>query len=372
MNSDVLAKFGVSVAEVAALPTEGYKYPKPVPGRVAHIDADFMAYQVSAESNAELDPNDPIPRKSLEDMYHNAYEAVEHIRRLAAAETAVLHTTHNSDKGGRDDQAVLKAYQANRDERKYRPEYLDQVRVYLGSGVGCDDGTFVGCNHTDQEADDGMTQAAYADPENAIICSADKDLDMVPGWRLDMTTFKITNDTDTFGWIDTKDMISPTTKKKYATKVIGRGTKFFWAQMLMGDGADNISGIPAVPGPVWQEYGGSKAYQDAMKQFVSCEDPEVLPKLEAKVDALTAKTKPCGPVMTYKLLENCKTDRECYLFVRKCFQLLEKHHGYEFTHWRTGQRVTPTQAMLGDMRLLWMRRHKDPDDVLKWLKEVTS
>ena len=30
-------------------------YPSPVPGRVAHIDADFMCYQVSAETRDELD-----------------------------------------------------------------------------------------------------------------------------------------------------------------------------------------------------------------------------------------------------------------------------------------------------------------------------
>ena len=110
---DILEKFGVDLATVESLPQPGVNYPKQVIGRVAHVDADFMAYQVSAESKAELDPNDPTPRRSYEEMKHNAYEAVEHIRRLAGAGTAVLHTTYNSNKGGRDTAAILKPYQAN-------------------------------------------------------------------------------------------------------------------------------------------------------------------------------------------------------------------------------------------------------------------
>ena len=35
--------------------TGGDEYPLPVAGRVAHIDADFMCYQVSAETKDELD-----------------------------------------------------------------------------------------------------------------------------------------------------------------------------------------------------------------------------------------------------------------------------------------------------------------------------
>ena len=165
-----LAKFGVSEQQLAGLKHDTVKYPETVPGRVAHIDADFMSYQVSAESKAELDPDDPTPRKTFEDMLHNAKEAVDHIRLMAGAERAVLHVTHQSDKGGRDNDAILKPYQANRKDRD-RPEHLDEVRVYLGSGCGDTTGVFTGVIHSHQEADDGMAQAHYADPENAIICS---------------------------------------------------------------------------------------------------------------------------------------------------------------------------------------------------------
>ncbi|WFG40925.1 RNaseH [Paracoccus phage ParMal1] len=361
--SDALAKFGVDAATVASLQPQEPQYPKEVSGRVAHIDADFMAYQVSAESKAELDPDDPTPRKTLDDMRHNAFQAVDHIRRMAAAERAVLHTTHQSNKGGRDDQAILKPYQANRADRDNRPEHLDTIREWLASGVGDSGGVFQGCNHTDQEADDGMTQAIYADRDNAILCSADKDLLMVPGWKLDMYTGKITNQKDEFGFIAIDD-------SKSSKKVVGRGTKFFWAQLLMGDAADNISGLPECPGVMWQQYAGTKAYKDTYAQWIAADDKAVADKLDEKLAKLTAKTKKCGPVLTFQLLEGARNDKECWETVKACYEHLVKDHGYVYRHWQTGAEVTPTQALFSEMQLLWMRRSKDPNDVLHWLKEV--
>lgn len=358
-----LADFGVDAATVASLQPQADQYPKTVAGRVAHIDADFMAYQVSAESNAELDPDDPTPRKTLEDMKHNAKQAVDHIRRMAAAERAVLHTTHKSNKGGRERTAILKPYQANRADRSNRPEHLDTIREFLSSGVGDTTGVFEGRNHQNQEADDGMTQALYADFENAILCSADKDLYMVPGWKLDMQTYEISRQDDHFGYIEID-------ASKSSKKVVGRGTKFFWAQCLMGDGADNISGLPECPGVMWQTYSGTAAYRDTFAQWQAAKDKTVADKLTGKLAQLTAKTKKCGPVLTFDLLKAAKNDRECYEIVRTCYELLAKDHGYEYKHWITDEVVTPTQALFSEMKLLWMRRTADENDVLHWLKEV--
>jgi hypothetical protein len=43
-----------------------------------------------------------------------------------------------------------------------------------------------------------------------------------------------------------------------------------------------------------------------------------------------------------------------------------------FQHWRTAETVTATQALLSDMLLLWMRRNKNPRDVVDWIKEVMA
>ena len=319
-----LELLGVAAADVAALTHDSPEYPEPVAGRVAHIDADLMAYQVSAESKAELNPMDPTPRKTLEDMKHNAAQACLHVMKLAGATRAVLHTTNNSNKGGRPEQAILKEYQANR-KNKVRPENLDDIRDWLA--VGCQEDCFEGRNHTIQEADDGLAQAIYADRENAILCSADKDLLMVPGLKLDMQTYVVSNQEDDFGFIEIKET-------KSAKKLVGRGTKFFWAQMLMGDPADNISGIPLLD--------------------------------------VNGKAKKCGPVQTYATLAVASSDKECYHIVKTAFETLEKEHGYEYRHWKTGRRVTATKAMFSEMQLLWMRRKPSATDVLDWLMGVVT
>jgi hypothetical protein len=297
-------------------------------------------------------------------MKHNAHAAVDHIRRLAAAERAVLHVTTAKTKGGRTEQAMLKPYQANRADRSNKPEWLDTLRDYLGRGAGDTTGKMVGVNWTSQEADDGMAQAHYQDPENTIICSADKDLLMVPGWKLDMYNNKIRHEKDAFGWIDLD-------RSKSSAKVVGGGTKFFWAQCLMGDQADNISGVPEVPGSMWQQYAGTASYRDTYGQWIASASPEVAGKLREKLEKMRAKTKKCGPVLTFALLEDANNDRECFEIVRSCYTLLEKEHGYEYTDYRAGGiTLTPTQALLSEMRLLWMRRNPHPDDVLHWIKEI--
>ena len=114
-------------------------------------------------------------------------------------------------------------------------------------------------------------------------------------------------------------------------KLRGWGTKFFWAQLLMGDMADNIRGLPfVVKGP-------------------------------------TLKT--IGLVGAFNMLEPCTNDKECFTLIRELFVKLGEHPGYDFVHHATQLPATATQAMFGDMQTLWMRRTKDPRDVLAWLKE---
>ena len=363
----VLEQFGVSAGELADH-SQAPKYPKPVQGRVVHIDADFMAYQVSAESKEELDPTNDVPRKSLEDMQHNARAAAEHLMRLAGATSYVCHVTPSgSTKGGRDAQAIQQEYQANRKDRKNKPEHLDAIRAFIARELN-------GKAHLDQEADDGMAQAAYnaEDPNLVVIASKDKDLLMVPGLHLMVDTGRIVNCSDRFGHIEVDD-------SKSSKKVIGLGTKFFWAQVLMGDTADNIRGLPAVPGAIYLDYQPTAAYTKAMKQWsdlppksdLGTKELAAAERLEKSIDAMRAKTKPCGPVMTALLLEDCKSDKDCFVKIKMIFEALGRT-GHEFRHWKTGAKVTPTQAMLSDMQLLWMRRNKNPNDVVDWLKGVLN
>jgi hypothetical protein len=139
---------GIDLAGLGADAPEAPSFPAPVPGRVVQIDADFLAYQVSAE---KADGSDS---KSLEDMKYNAEVAVELLKRMAGASTVHLHLTPGtSDKGGRYDQAIQKEYQGNR-EGKSKPKYLHIVRDWLPK-------RFPGTLHMNCEADDGMSSAQY-------------------------------------------------------------------------------------------------------------------------------------------------------------------------------------------------------------------
>lgn len=360
MNS-VLADFGLG-SEALASQIEAVDYPKPKPGRVAHIDADFLAYQVSAETRDELDGIKP--RKSFEEMQHNARQAAEHLMRSAGATKYVCHiTASSSTKGGRAGQAIQQEYQANRKDAE-KPEFLDKIRAYFGQELN-------GIVHLDQEADDGMAQANYEaqgtlERDLTVIVSKDKDLLMVPGYHYDWDSGKVTECPSTFGHFDVK------TTAGGSKKPGGRGTAFFWAQCLMGDTADNIKGLPEVPGSIWTQLDPTKAYAEAYKVYTDSDDQAKADKAEQKIDAIRSKTKKCGLVLASKFLTHVKNDRDAFKLVREAWTRLETEHGYEFKHWRTGERVTPTQALLGDMQLLWMRRNKNPTDVVDWIKEVMA
>lgn len=302
--------------DIGALPSQSPQYPSVVAGRVANIDADFIAYQVACETKAELDGLKP--RRSLEHMKKQVLSIALHQQKLVGAERYVLFITPpGSDKGGRDAYAVNKPYQGNRAD-KVPPEHLDAIRAYMGEECPSN----ISLN---QEADDALAQANYAaiaagTPELTVLCSKDKDLKMVPGYYYDFDAEEVKSCLDTFGYIEVD-------RSKSAAKVVGRGTKFFWAQCLMGDTADNIAGLP--------------------KCFVNGKDKSV------------------GPVAAYNFLKDCEDDGQCYDVVRELWSTSR----HEWINWKTQQPSTWGEALYGDMHLLWMRRTPD-DRVDDFLKEV--
>lgn len=296
--------------------------PPMVKGRVAHIDADFLAYQVSAVPKGE--------ERTLAQMKHKHDMAVERIRLMAGAEKTILHLTPKQAdedlyKGGRYNAAIQREYQGNR-KNKEKPKLLHVVRNWMHEERGA-------MMHYDIEADDGMAIAQYdaiksGNRDKSIIATADKDLLMVPGLMLDWNNYSITDtdENDHFGFL-TLDS-SKTTKK-----LKGRGWKFFWAQMLMGDTADNIQGLPLVCDPRF----------------------------------LKGKPKACGPVMAYDLLNDVKTNREAFELVRDLYKFCGEHCGY--VNYRDQSPVEYGDVFMSEAQLLWMRRKHDISDALDWLQE---
>ena len=282
-----------------------------VQGRVAQIDADFIAYQASAETKDELDGL--VPRRSLDMMKYNVKASLEDTARMVGATSYVAHLTPaGSDKGGRTEQAMLKPYQANR-KSKAKPEHLETIRQYIAEECN-------GMVHLHQEADDGMATANYdAEDRNlSVIVSRDKDLRMCEGLQWDFKE-ELVVDVEGYGdiWIDTS------TKTK---KVIGLGTAFFWAQLLMGDPADNISGLPT--------------------------DPD---------------GKKVGPMAAYEYLKYCTDDYQCFQVVK----YLYANSTTDYVNHRNGSEVRWQHALLSEMKLLWMRRATDDNDVLTFLMEIS-
>jgi len=354
--TDVLKQFGVDRDNLPVDVKPEFSYPDMVAGRVAHIDADFMAYQAAADRKDELDGTKP--RKTIPEKCDRASRGLDHLKRCCGAERYIAHITPSgSDKGGRNAFAVTLPYQGNRADRD-RPEHLDQVRAYIG--------TLPSMVHLDQEADDGMAQANYqaiaaGTQHLSVIVSKDKDLRMVPGLHWDFDTETVIT-APKFGkiWID--DSKSSKTLK-------GWGTKFFWAQLLMGDVADNIKGLPAVTkGAMAHLDRVDTELQKLYKQHDKC-TKEREPVLLEMIRVSHRRQRKIGALLAYDILAPHKTDKSCFELVRALFKDLDVNSDYTFIDHKTQEPCTGTQALFGDMLTLWMRRKPDPMDVLHWLKE---
>lgn len=128
------------------------------------------------------------------------------------------YTIYLTGKGNyRDEVATILPYKGNRDP-SHKPVHYEALRKYMIDRLGA-------IVVEGYEADDAVSMAQYANIDNTIIVSIDKDLDMVPGWHY-----------------------NPNKNEKYWVTE-EEGIKFFYTQLLTGDRTDNILGIPGV-GPV--------------------------------------------------------------------------------------------------------------------------
>ena len=321
-----LEQFGVSVDDLGAS-SKMRPDPVVVRGRVANVDADFLCYQVAADTRDELDGIKP--RRDFASKCTGVGNLLSRAAAMVGAERYVAHITPSgSDKGGRNDYAVTKPYQGNRKDQE-PPEHLAALRGFVGENLPS-------IVHLAQEADDGMTQANQAakdagTPELSVIMSKDKDLRMAAGLHWDYDEECISGADDDYGYIYLD-------RSKKVTTVKGYGTKFFWAQMLMGDAADNIAGLPVADGDVLFELGVGKKNQ---------------------------KHRKVGPALAVTLLEGLNNNMECWDTIKHLYRTSP----HEWVHWNTTEPVAWYAAMVGDMKTLWMRRYEN-ENVLEWLRDI--
>jgi hypothetical protein len=114
--------------------------------------------------------------------------------------------------------ATIKPYKGNRDP-DHKPVHGPAIREYMHKCWNV-------VVSEDEEADDVVGYSHYKmwlrDEQSSIICSVDKDLDMIPGMH--------------YNFVKEDSYYVPEDKADY----------YFYCQLLTGDSTDNIPGIPGV------------------------------------------------------------------------------------------------------------------------------
>lgn len=210
----MLNKFGLTESD---LPNQA---PELIQGQTLIMDGDGACYASTYDA------------KKLETAVRRFHTNVEEKMILTSCSSARVHITPKGClKNYRDYLLSAKPYQGNR-LNKEKPPLLEVLRSMLASHFADHEYIKVFA-HMDKEADDAIMQDCYSIP-NTVTYSEDKDLTIVPTPFFDHYTGTVSYIISRYGKIKLdleKD------------KVVGRGTKFFWAQMLMGDSADNVKGI---------------------------------------------------------------------------------------------------------------------------------
>lgn len=259
----------------------------------------------------------------------------------------------NSKKNYRVNIAIRKPYKGQRKTEK--PPFFRELREYLIKVHG----------HTlsnGNEADDWMSIEQYLSAErlevelgsvehralhDIVVCTKDKDDAIAYGmhWNPDTEEFTWTDDsigslipkwkknsvaTKDYAYIGTgqfwtrgdkagqekmKRICTGSSKKMVLHKLSGTGLMFFYAQLIMGDTADNYDGV------------------------------------EGK-----------GKAFAYELLKDCKTEKELFFAVLQTYKDVYAN-GYNspvpIKNYRGGvMMLTPYQLMLESGRLAWMQSHE--------------
>ena len=169
-----------------------------MPERVANIDGDIICYSIAF---ACKDESKRFCLATVKSFLRNTVEAV------AADDYRIFLTGNNNF---RIKIAKSRPYKGNRKAPK--PEYWQLIRDYLVEEHGaeiCDD----------IEADDAL---GLAQTDNTILCTIDKDLDMIAGQHYNFN------------------------KKKLYTVSQEDADLFFFTQWLTGDSVDNIPGAKGI------------------------------------------------------------------------------------------------------------------------------
>lgn len=217
-----------------------------VTGKTLLYDGDLACYEVTAGVAKIETALRRFERKIYETMF------------LARCNKARVHLTPKGcSKNGRGNLLTVKPYQQQR-SNKNKPALLDVLRSPLVAQYFQDHPDIEIILHYDIEADDGLMIDAYT-YNDTVLVSGDKDLFINPfmSYNEEDGRFIVLPKGERYGWIERKFWNTPSGRA--ASKMVGKGTKFFLAQMLMGDSADNVQGIIKYNGKLCGEAGAYDA-----------------------------------------------------------------------------------------------------------------
>lgn len=209
-------------AAAKAAPMPFTQHVEPVKGRVLHVDGDYCAYYCAGSD--DTDPG--TARRNLIDRIDTAAKA-------SGSERIIIHLSDQAcNKGERFLVATTREYQGQRNSGRH-PENWRHLRDYM-EGYGGN--LFEKKVWLNREADDGLAYvcnaAAVGGTQHAIL-SADKDMRMFTGLHVVWKTYQLVDVP-----LGAYDVIGGDGKQY--------GHKWFWMQLMMGDAADYIPGLPKV------------------------------------------------------------------------------------------------------------------------------
>lgn len=259
-----------------------------VQGRTLIFDGDGLCYRVSSTV------------KRMDTAIRRYQQEVLTLLFITQSQDCTIHlTSKGSRKNGRFLVNSVKPYQGQR-KSKDKPPLLEPLREAVAQRENWLDEYSV-ILHRDVEADDGIITQAHANPEHGVVYSEDKDMRLTPYqyWEIESGVLR-----PHAGFGSIWEAYTPSG----TLKVLGHGRKFFWAQCLMGDQADNIAGITRLDGAL------------------------------------------CGPAKAYAALKDINDESACANFVLSAYS-------------RNSQNIMP------EAYLLWLLRTPD-DNVFKYISSL--
>ncbi len=290
----------------------------------ALVDADVLLYEIGFSSQrVENGVVDPSSWEFCQELFDKKIDLIQD--EVGGTEKPLLFLTNtpkinkllnkrrayndelpkNYQENFRIEAAKTKDYKAGRKTEK--PYHFYNLLNYILGAYNFH------VNETGLEADDAMCIAQYAQVKQGLydttICSRDKDVRQCPGlhysWESGRQAAIGPIMVDDLGYL-TKTTTYETNGNIKAHKVFGVGQKFFYYQLLVGDGVDNIAGV-----------------------------------------------KRRGPVFAFDLLNKAKSIKECYDLVQPVFRSVY------------GDKWKENFRELAD--LVWMTREvDDKGERIKW------